>query len=97
MESKAGLQSTNLVFEFIRRARRSPGDVYENCVWLDQMEVEGNYLKLIQAIDPHSVHIPEEIDAIRALVGKIPKERSQEATDSSLRTLKLGIYPLVVS
>ena len=93
IEDKADLRTTNLIYEFVRRIRETSNDIYEVCIWLEQMEINDGWLKIIQVIDPHSVHIPEEIDALRAMIRKDLKHYAQKITDSSLKILKPGIYP----
>lgn len=87
VSSEEGLSSTDSIFEFFRRARPSSGDVYEVCVWKEHVEVSDGKLLLTQTIDPHSVHIPEIIDAIRAMVTKISKGESKRLTDKALNIL----------
>jgi len=77
-----------LVSEFFRRIRPFSADIYQVCVWKEQVETQDTALKLTQAIDPHSVHIPEVIDAVRALTTKIPKDESKKLTDRALSILE---------
>jgi len=88
VHSEEGLSSTDILFEFFRRTRPCSADMYEVCVWKEQIEVHENTLKLMQAVDPHSVHIPEVIDAIRAMNTKMPRVESSRLTDESLDILK---------
>jgi glyceraldehyde-3-phosphate dehydrogenase (NAD(P)) len=90
VSSQAGLFSTDTLFEFIRRTRPYSADMYEVCVWKEQMEVHKNKLRLTQAVDPHSVHIPEVIDAIRAMTTQMSRNESMRLTDQSLGILKAG-------
>jgi len=69
VSSKQGLNSTDSILEFIRRIRPNPGDIYEVCIWKESIQVVNRKLVLSLAFDSHSVHIPELIDAIRALSG----------------------------
>lgn len=85
---ESGLSSTDSIFEFVRRVRPSSADMYEVCVWKEQVVVNDNVLMITQAIDPHSVHIPEVIDAIRALTTGISKEKSRRLTDDGLNLLQ---------
>jgi len=90
VSSEAGLFSTDVIFEFFRRIRPYSADVYEVCVWKEQVEAYGNVLKLSQAVDPHSVHIPEVVDAVRAMTTKMSRDESAKLTDESLSVLKAG-------
>lgn len=88
VDMENGLSSTDSLFEFFRRIRPFSADVYEVCLWRNQIDAQNGMLKLVQAMDPHSVHIPEVIDAIRALVTEISKDESMERTDKALGILK---------
>lgn len=88
VSDEKGLFSTDAIFEFFRRVRPFSGDVYEVCVWKEQIEVQGRIAKFAQALDPHSVHIPELVDAIRAMTTKITFDESLRRTDKSLRIMK---------
>jgi glyceraldehyde-3-phosphate dehydrogenase (NAD(P)) len=79
-----GLNSTDSIFEFYRRIGPGAGDIYEICVWQEQIQVHDAMAQIMFAFDSHSVHIPEEIDAIRALVDQVSSEQSQEITDHAL-------------
>jgi len=87
VSEEIGLSSTDSLFEFFRRVRPFSADMYEVCVWKEQTEVQGATLKLTQAVDPHSAHIPEVMDAIRALTTKNTKEKSTRLTDKALNIL----------
>ena len=93
VSSRAGLYSTDAIFEYVRRIARQSGDVYELCVWLEHVEVAHRRLKLVQAYDPHCVQTPEVIDAIRALAGVGETRESVRRTNKALRILSPGIYP----
>lgn len=88
VSGKRGLFSTDAIFEFFRRIRPISGDIYEVCVWKEQIEVQGRIIKFTQTLDPHSVHIPEAIDALRAMTMKISFNESLRRTNKSLRIMK---------
>lgn len=88
-----GLNATDSILEYIRRISRSFADVYEVCVWHEQIEATENTLKLVQAFDPHCVQTPEIIDAVRALAGKEGMEESFKQTNKTLGILSPGVYP----
>lgn len=92
-KGEAGLCSTDSIFEYIRRTGRPSGDIYELCIWDEQIEITNNKLKLVQTFDPHCVQTPEVIDAIRALAGEEKMEESFKRTNEALRLLKPGTYP----
>jgi len=93
VKGKVGLCSTDSIFEYIRRTGRPSGDVYETCIWDEQIEITNNKLKLVQAFDSHCVQTPEIIDAIRALASEQSMEESFKRTNEALRILKPGTYP----
>jgi len=93
VKGEDGLSSTDSIFEYIRRVGRSSGDIYEVCIWDEQVEITDGKLKLVQAFDPHCVQTPEIVDAIRALAGKEEMEESLNRTDEALRLLRPGTYP----
>ena len=93
VKGEEGLCSTDSIFEYIRRIGRSSDDIYEVCIWDEQIEITNGKLKLVQAFDPHCVQTPEVIDAIRALVGDEKMEESFNRTNEALRLLRPGIYP----
>jgi len=88
-----GLNSTDAIFEYIRRVARPSADVYEVCVWQEHVEALDDRLKLVQAFDPHCVQTPEVIDAIRALANTTTLEKSLKLTDKALKILGPRIYP----
>ena len=82
-----GVKSTAQVMEMARDLSRNRADLYEIAVWRDGVHVvDGNHLYYFQAVHQESDVVPENIDAIRALL-ELEKEgrRSMEKTDRSLR------------
>jgi glyceraldehyde-3-phosphate dehydrogenase (NAD(P)) len=88
VDGKTGLFSTDRIFEFFRRIRPFAGDIYEVCIWKKQIEISNHTLKFTQTLDSHSVHIPELIDAIRAMTTKTTLTESMRRTDKSLRIME---------
>lgn len=80
----AELQATDMIFEFLRRRRHTQGDVYEICVWENQIECEKHYVKLVFAFNNHCVQTPHIIDAIRALTTDIEQAESEKRTNTAL-------------
>jgi len=58
--------------EFARDIGRKWGDLHEIFVWEDGVKLEGNTLYYFQAIHQESDVIPENVDAIRALMNTEP-------------------------
>ena len=85
-----GVKSTAQIMEMARDLSRNRSDLYEIAVWKDGVHiVEGRRLYYFQAVHQESDVVPENVDAIRAL---LELERSgpmsMEKTD---RTLRIGI------
>ncbi len=93
LSADSGLNSTDAIFEYFRRVFRPSGDIYEVCVWQEQIRVNGGTVNLVQAFDPHCVQTPEIIDAARALAGKEEMQESFSRTDNGLGILRPGLYP----
>jgi glyceraldehyde-3-phosphate dehydrogenase (NAD(P)) len=91
---ESGITSTAEIIEVARDMGRPRGDVYENIVWEESIDVSRDEVSLIQAIHQEAIVIPENIDAIRAITG-IEKEwrRSAIKTDTSLGIVKKFAKP----
>lgn len=91
---QSGITSTTEIIEVARDMGRPRGDIYENVVWEESIDVRGNEVSLIQAIHQEAIVIPENIDAIRAITG-IEKDwrRSIAKTDSTLGIVKTFAKP----
>ena len=69
IDSRAtGIKSTAEIVEAARDLGRYRYDVPELIVWKDSLYVNGRELMLIQAVHQESIVVPENIDAIRALM-----------------------------
>jgi len=81
-----GVASTAQIMELARDLSRNRADLYEIAVWRDGAHVvDGRHLYYFQAVHQESDVVPENVDAIRALL-ELEKEgrRSMEKTDRSL-------------
>ncbi len=67
--AETGITTTAEVMEFARDMGRTWGDLHEIFIWDDGVKLEGNNLYYFQAIHQESDVIPENVDAIRALMG----------------------------
>ena len=67
---------------------RPRGDLWENCVWEESVSVDSKEMYLFQAIHQEADVVPENIDAIRAMVKECGREESMELTD---RTMGMGL------
>src|SRR2546422_3059493 len=80
-----GVVSTAQIMEVARDLSRSRADLYEIAVWEDGVHVVGNTLYYFQAVHQESDVVPENIDAIRAMLGLEKDARaSMTKTDQSL-------------
>ena len=79
------ITTTAEVMEYARDIGRKWGDLHEIFVWEDGVKLDGNTLYYFQAIHQESDVIPENVDAIRALMGTEKDWRvSVEKTDSAI-------------
>ena len=67
--AETGITTTAEVMEYARDIGRKWGDLHEIFVWRDGVKLEANTLYYFQAIHQESDVIPENVDAIRALMG----------------------------
>jgi glyceraldehyde-3-phosphate dehydrogenase (NAD(P)) len=67
--------------EFALDRGRDRMNLYENQVWGDSITMEGNQLYLFQAIHRESDVVPENIDAVRAVMGTADAEESITRTN----------------
>lgn len=83
-----GLTSTAEIMEYARDLGRRRGDLFEIAVWNDGMNIRDGVLYYYQAIHQESDVVPENIDAIRAIMGMENAEKSMDLTDKSLGIMK---------
>ncbi len=80
-----GLSANNAVKELMLDLGRPHGDMYEVAIWEDMLKVEGDELYYAYLVDNQAIVIPENIDAIRALMGMEPSaENSIRITNKVL-------------
>jgi len=80
------VKSTAQIMEMARDLSRNRADLYEIAVWRDGVHVvDGKRLFYFQAVHQESDVVPENVDAIRALL-EIQRDgrKSMEKTDQSL-------------
>ncbi len=85
VSSKDRIKSTAEVMEFAKELGRPRGDMWENVVWKDSIAFNRGELYFFQAIHQESDVVPENVDAIRALL-EIEKDgmRSIKKTNKAL-------------
>ncbi|SFF86471.1 glyceraldehyde 3-phosphate dehydrogenase (NAD(P)+) [Halopelagius inordinatus] len=76
-----GIDGAGKLKDFALDAGRPRGDLWENCVWGESIAVEGRDMYLFQAIHQESDVIPENVDAIRAMLDVADKRESMRRTD----------------
>lgn len=81
---KDGFKSTANVIDLAREMGRPRNDLYEAVVWKDSVKVEGDELYYYMGVHQEAIVTPENVDAIRAMFGTMPKEESMKKTDTSL-------------
>jgi glyceraldehyde-3-phosphate dehydrogenase (NAD(P)) len=81
-----GFQSLAQIIEYARDLGRPRADFPEVALFRDSVTVRGNELYLMYGVHQESIVVPENVDAVRAIFGTLPKWNSIEKTD---RTLKL--------
>ncbi|MDL2260950.1 type II glyceraldehyde-3-phosphate dehydrogenase [Methanimicrococcus sp. OttesenSCG-928-J09] len=64
-----GISATAQIIEFGRDLGRPRNDMWENCVFKESVSVDDGELYFFQAIHQESDVIPENVDAIRAMMG----------------------------
>src|SRR3972149_842171 len=80
-----GVASTAQIMEVARNLSRNRADLYEIALWEDGVHVVGNTLYYFQAVHQESDVVPENVDAIRAMM-EIERDgkASRTKTDRSL-------------
>jgi glyceraldehyde-3-phosphate dehydrogenase (NAD(P)) len=70
--------------EFAMDRGRPRADIWENCIWKESISMEDDDLYLFQAIHQESDVVPENVDAIRAVLGKADATESMATTDEAM-------------
>ncbi|UIP00774.1 type II glyceraldehyde-3-phosphate dehydrogenase [Halobaculum sp. CBA1158] len=81
---ETGIDGTGKLKEFAMDTGRPRGDLWENCIWEESVSMEGRDMYLFQSIHQESDVIPENIDAVRALLNREDRETSMATTDETL-------------
>jgi len=91
-----GLGGAGAIKELAQDAGRPRADVWENCIWGESITVESGSsttraggetasdLYLFQAIHQESDVVPENVDAIRAVLGTADRAESMATTDEAM-------------
>ncbi len=87
VEASSGLGSTAEIMEYAKDLGRPRGDLFEIAVWKESLNIVDNELYYMQAIHQESDVVPENVDAIRAML-----EMETDPENSIARTNKnMGI------
>ncbi len=78
-----GITSTAEIIEVARDLKRPRNDMWENCVWDESITIDDGELYFFQAIHQESDVVPENVDAIRAMM-----ELESEGAKSIAKTNK---------
>lgn len=85
VSGKLGIKSTAQIFELGRDIGRPRNDIWENNIWKDSISIYDNEIYFFQAIHQECVTVPENIDAIRAMMEiETDGEKSIKKTNKSL-------------
>ncbi|MCP8305284.1 MAG: type II glyceraldehyde-3-phosphate dehydrogenase [archaeon] len=84
LNSKEGIDSTAKVTDMAREIGRPRNDLYEVPVWEDSIKVIDDEIYFYMGVHQEAIVIPENMDAIRALIGGYSKEESIELTNKTL-------------
>jgi glyceraldehyde-3-phosphate dehydrogenase (NAD(P)) len=63
-----GMSSTAEIMEYARDIGRPRNDIWENCIWPESITAHEREFYFFQAVHQESITIPENIDAIRAMM-----------------------------
>jgi glyceraldehyde-3-phosphate dehydrogenase (NAD(P)) len=80
----SGIDGAGALKEFAMDRDRPRADIWENCIWAESVSMEGSDLYLFQAIHQESDVVPENVDAIRAVLGTADAEESIERTNETM-------------
>lgn len=95
ISGKRGILSNAHALEWARDRLRPRGDLWEVAVWEDSLYCEGREAVLMYCVHMESIAVPENIDAIRAMLAQEQDAgRSISTTDKALGCYKQGAdYP----
>ena len=85
-----GLDGAGAIKELAQDSDRPRGDIWENCIWGESISIEDggaegqSDLYLFQAIHQESDVVPENIDAIRAVLAEADQQESITTTNEAM-------------
>ena len=84
IKAKVQLDSTAALMEYAKDSQLWNRDMMELCVWEESLYVNKNEVSFFQAVHQESIVVPENVDAIRAVMNKCSREESIAKTNKSL-------------
>lgn len=84
VSSKNGIKSTAHAMDYARELGRNRSDMYENVIWEDSITVNDNEAYFFMGVHQESIVVPENIDAIRAVLGTCSRDESMKTTNKTL-------------
>lgn len=79
-----GFKSTSNIIDLAREMGSPRNDIYESVVWRDSVKVIGNEIYMFMAVHQEAIVTPENIDAVRAIVGETNSQESMSITNKTL-------------
>lgn len=84
VQSKEGFKATANIIDYAREMGRPRSDIYESVIWKDSVTAIGKEVYLFMAVHQEAIVTPENIDAIRAMLGVMERDESMRTTDKAL-------------
>ena len=84
VNSADGFKSTSQILDYGRELGRNRSDIYEAIIWKDSINLIENELYFYMGVHQESIVVPENVDAVRALQGKITANDSIKITNETL-------------
>lgn len=82
--AEEGYGSTAKITEKMRDLERPRNDMHEAAVWEETVTVDGDTLYWMHMVHQESIVVPDNIDAIRAMLEMTDQTESMERTDAAL-------------
>jgi glyceraldehyde-3-phosphate dehydrogenase (NAD(P)) len=80
-----GIVALNSTIELMKDLARPRGDMWEVALWEDVLTVNGTELYYTYQVNNEAIVIPENVDAVRALIGRVKEgDESIRVTDEAL-------------
>lgn len=84
VSAREGIKSTAHAMDYARELGRNRCDMYENVIWRDSITVIDGEAYFFMGIHQESIAIPENVDAVRAVLGTSSREESMAITNRVL-------------